>query len=277
MPWWRARRSRIAAPVRVDGRWLVDGSLAANHPIIEAQMLGADDVYAITTATVPQQASRGAVAAAMNSVSLVTARAGQRQLAEAEQNASQPGAESDLVPTSMRPHRPSISGAARAGRARRTIGRRPGWRTRSSVGVATVVVQAVVGPGSHSELVVNGSQGRSLGIRTAGRWATGTGTNEAFSPRLVDSLVDALLIVEDRGHILYANARRKQRCSVEGRGPLRCPVGRFAPERFRESSLTLSCSGWPPTRRRGALPRAHHDALQDGSSSGDVGTFSWCP
>ncbi len=92
----------LLPPVRVDGRWLVDGSLAANHPIIEAQMLGADDVYAITTATAPRnRPPRGAVAAAMNSVSLVTARAGQRQLAEAEQNALATGSRVHLVPTSM--------------------------------------------------------------------------------------------------------------------------------------------------------------------------------
>jgi len=97
-----AYRESPSWPVRVDGRWLVDGSLAANHPIIEAQMLGADDVYAITTATAPRnRPPRGAVAAAMNSVSLVTARAGQRQSAEAEQNALATGSRVHLVPTSM--------------------------------------------------------------------------------------------------------------------------------------------------------------------------------
>jgi NTE family protein len=71
-------------PVRVDGRWLVDGCLSASSPVLQAQALGADDVYVITTATAPRlHPPRGAVAVAMNSVALLTARAAQDQLAAA--------------------------------------------------------------------------------------------------------------------------------------------------------------------------------------------------
>ncbi len=49
-------------PVRVDGRWLVDGGLAAGWPVIEALDLGADTVYLLTTATAPRGGRRaGAV------------------------------------------------------------------------------------------------------------------------------------------------------------------------------------------------------------------------
>jgi NTE family protein len=87
-------------PVRIDGRWLVDGSLAANYPVLEAQELGADDIYVITTATAPRVAPpRGAVAVAMNSVSLVTAQVSQRQLADAMRAASARGGRVQVVPS----------------------------------------------------------------------------------------------------------------------------------------------------------------------------------
>jgi NTE family protein len=67
--------------VRMGDRWLIDGSLSAGCPVLQAQDLGADDVYMITPATAPRvRPPRGAVAMAMNSVSLVTARSNQAQL-----------------------------------------------------------------------------------------------------------------------------------------------------------------------------------------------------
>ncbi len=96
----------LLPPVRIDGRWLIDGSLAANHPVLEAQLLGADEVYVITTTTAPRdRPPRGAIAVAMNSVSLVTARVEKRQLAEAERHAAQTGRRVHLVPSS-RPEAP---------------------------------------------------------------------------------------------------------------------------------------------------------------------------
>lgn len=93
-------------PVRIDGRWLVDGGLSANHPVLQAQTLGADDIYVITTATAPRlRPPRGAVAVAMNSASLVTTRADRRRLEEATQRAAAAGGRVRVVP-SARPTAP---------------------------------------------------------------------------------------------------------------------------------------------------------------------------
>ena len=85
--------------VRIGSRWLIDGSLSAGCPVLQAQELGADDVYMITTATAARlRPPRGAVAMAMNSVSLVTARSNQAQLAAARLHASQRGGRIFVVP-----------------------------------------------------------------------------------------------------------------------------------------------------------------------------------
>jgi NTE family protein len=90
----------LLPPVRIDGRWLIDGSLSANRPVLQAQALGADDVYVITTATAPRlRPPRGAVAMAMNSVSLVTAQAARGQLAVAVRNANDTGGRVTVVPS----------------------------------------------------------------------------------------------------------------------------------------------------------------------------------
>jgi NTE family protein len=87
-------------PVRIDGRWLIDGSLSANRPVLQAQALGADDVYVITTTTAPRlRPPRGAVAMAMNSVSLVTARADHEQLAVPMKHATDTGGRVLVVPS----------------------------------------------------------------------------------------------------------------------------------------------------------------------------------
>jgi NTE family protein len=102
-------------PVQVRDRWLVDGSLSANHPILQAQDLGADDVYVITTTTAPrQQPPRGAVAVAMNSVALVTARADRERLAEAMRRAANTGGKVQVVPSAepSAPHPFDFRGSA---------------------------------------------------------------------------------------------------------------------------------------------------------------------
>ncbi len=87
-------------PVRIDGRWLVDGSLSANHPVLQAQTLGADDIYVITTATAPKlRPPRGAVAVAMNSAALVTMRADRQRLEEAADRAAAFGGSVTIVPS----------------------------------------------------------------------------------------------------------------------------------------------------------------------------------
>lgn len=90
----------LLPPVQIDGRWLVDGSLSANRPVLQAQELGADDVYVITTDTAARlRPPRGAVAMAMNSVSLVTARVAQEQLAAAMRHATNTGGRVVVVPS----------------------------------------------------------------------------------------------------------------------------------------------------------------------------------
>src|SRR3984957_3546584 len=90
----------IFPPVRVGGRWLIDGSLSSNHPVLEAQDLGADEIYLVTTITASRTAPpRGAVAVAMNSVSLLTARVARLQLAEARRRAEQMGGHIHVVPS----------------------------------------------------------------------------------------------------------------------------------------------------------------------------------
>lgn len=86
--------------VRIDGRWLIDGSLSAGWPVLQAQQLGATEVYVITTVSAPRQRPpRGAIAMAMNSVSLVTARMNQQWLALAEKDAAAAGGRVHVVPT----------------------------------------------------------------------------------------------------------------------------------------------------------------------------------
>ena len=78
----------VFPPVRREGRWLVDGSLSAGCPAAEALELGAEEVYAFMTTTAPRQRPpRGAVAAAMSSVSLVTSKMQSSRLEEAGRNA----------------------------------------------------------------------------------------------------------------------------------------------------------------------------------------------
>ena len=100
-------------PVPVGGRWLVDGSLAAGWPVTEALELGADTVYLLTTATAPaRRPPRGAVAMAMNSVSLVTARLQHERLGAAERQAAAKGGLVVVVP-SPAPEAPSTFDFAR--------------------------------------------------------------------------------------------------------------------------------------------------------------------
>jgi NTE family protein len=90
----------IFPPVRVEGRWLIDGSLSSNHPVLEAQDLGADEVYLVTTVTAPRTVPpKGAIAVAMNSVSLLTTRVARLQLAEAQRRAERMGGHVHVVPS----------------------------------------------------------------------------------------------------------------------------------------------------------------------------------
>ena len=87
-------------PVRQGDRWLIDGSLAASIPAFEALALGGEEVYVIPTATAPRpRPPRGAVAMAMNSVSLVTSRLADARMAAALHRAGGNGRRVLVVPT----------------------------------------------------------------------------------------------------------------------------------------------------------------------------------
>ncbi|MCK4176312.1 patatin-like phospholipase family protein [Aciditerrimonas ferrireducens] len=97
----------IFPPVRIGDRWLVDGSLAAGTPVLEALALGAREVYVLTTQTAPRRRPpRGAIAMAMNSVSLTTAQLQREQVAAAARDLEARGGRLHLVP-SPAPEAPS--------------------------------------------------------------------------------------------------------------------------------------------------------------------------
>jgi NTE family protein len=88
-------------PVSINGRWLVDGSLSANQPVLQAQALGANVTFIISTAAAARQRPpRGAVALAMNSVSLVTSRVSRDQIAQATISAERTAGRVIVVPSS---------------------------------------------------------------------------------------------------------------------------------------------------------------------------------
>jgi len=110
--------------VSIDGRWLVDGSLSANQPVRQAQQLGADVVYVISTRTAARvRPPRGAIAVAMNSVSLVTSRVAREELAEASRVADAAGGRVLVVPTSE-PEAPGPFDFRRSGQLARDAYRR---------------------------------------------------------------------------------------------------------------------------------------------------------
>jgi NTE family protein len=97
----------IFSPVYREGHWLVDGSLSAGCPALEALALGADEVYAFMTTTSPRRRPpRGAVAAAMSSVSLLTSKLQASRLETAERTASARGGAVHQVPSPL-PEAPS--------------------------------------------------------------------------------------------------------------------------------------------------------------------------
>ncbi len=91
-------------PVRIGSRWLIDGGLSSGRPVLQAQALGADEVYVITTATAPRlRPARGAVAVAMDAVAHLTARTSQAQLAAAIDHAAVSGGHVHVVPSAQPP------------------------------------------------------------------------------------------------------------------------------------------------------------------------------
>jgi NTE family protein len=62
----------IFPPVHRSGRWLIDGSVAADAPAAAAQELGGDDIWILTTATQPTRPPRGAIELALHAFTLVS-------------------------------------------------------------------------------------------------------------------------------------------------------------------------------------------------------------
>jgi NTE family protein len=90
----------VFPPVLREGRWLVDGSLSAGCPATEALDLGADEVFAFLTTTAPRRRPpRGAVAAAMSSVSLLTSKLQVSRLESAHAAAAERGGAVHFVPS----------------------------------------------------------------------------------------------------------------------------------------------------------------------------------
>jgi len=94
----------IFPPVQIAGRWLIDGSISADRPVLQAQELGADTIYMIDATTAPRvRPPRGAIAVAMNSVSLVTSQASRDQLTTALEHADATGGHVYVVPSAQQP------------------------------------------------------------------------------------------------------------------------------------------------------------------------------
>jgi len=104
-------------------------------------------------------------------------------------------------------------------------------------------------------------------------------TGGSFSPRIIDSLLNAVIIVEDQGRVLYANHATEQLLGWQVERLFGEPVIHMVPERFRSAYLAAfnrvigsssPRASYPPTRV--VMQRA------DGSESPvDLGAFMVVP
>lgn len=105
------------------------------------------------------------------------------------------------------------------------------------------------------------------------------GETEGFSPRLVDSLVDALVVIDDNGRMLYANPALGRLLGWDVRELFGQPFVDFLPERVRDGYAELF-QDWmdadPPPRSPG--PTRIAMLRVDGAEVPvDVGTFLVAP
>ena len=104
-------------------------------------------------------------------------------------------------------------------------------------------------------------------------------TADGFSPRIVDSLVDALVVIEDSGRIIYANPALGRLLGRQPAGLFGLPFAEFLPEQLR-TGYTSEFAQWmgmdPPPRSPG--PTRIALLHQDGSEIPvDVATFLVAP
>ena len=104
-------------------------------------------------------------------------------------------------------------------------------------------------------------------------------TGGSFSPRIIDSLLNAVLIVEDQGRVLYANHATEQLLGWQVERLFGEPVIHMVPERFRSAYLAYfnrvigsspPRASYPPTRV--VMQRADGSELPV-----DVGVFMVVP
>jgi NTE family protein len=78
----------IFPPVPWSGRWLIDGSVAADAPAAAAQALGADDIWILTTSSQLSGPPKGALELALHAFSLVTGTATAAEVHQVQSSAT---------------------------------------------------------------------------------------------------------------------------------------------------------------------------------------------
>ena len=78
----------VLAPVPWGERWLVDGSVAPDAPLVKAQELGASVIWVLTTSSRPTRPPRGALDLAVHAFSLVAGCTTEVQLDRVRQHAT---------------------------------------------------------------------------------------------------------------------------------------------------------------------------------------------
>ena len=106
-----------------------------------------------------------------------------------------------------------------------------------------------------------------------------TATGAQFSPRIVDSLIDAVLILEDQGRLIYANPAVEQLLGWDVASLFGAPLTDLLPERLRAESVAMF-TDWmatdPPPRSPAPIRITMLRA--DGSEIPvDVGLFLMAP
>ncbi len=104
-------------------------------------------------------------------------------------------------------------------------------------------------------------------------------SDEGFTPRLVDSLVDALVVIEDQGRVIYANPALGRLLGYRPDELFDRPLTDFLPERSRHESLATFLdwmSSDPPPRSPGPqrITMLHGEGWE---IPVDIGTFLVSP